>query len=320
MAGRDVVVLHGDETQGYESFIRLIGAPNGAAADPRVSMANREDSTGNGTLIRFLPGIKGMITIWDSDLQLVLYCDSATAATFHAPVLPGKADDPFREYWGIGSNTSILVGGAHLVRTATFEDGILALQGDIQGETMLQLVGVPASTRQITWNGMEFDTIASVGSSPSITTGFVPPRVEVSRIESPVLDPWKYQDSLPEIKEDFSDSHWVQANNYTTNSPYKPWFGDGPVLYACDYGFCEGAVLWRGIFNSAENGIKGVRLVINGGEGMFSGGTWPRINSVASFCRQCLDQRPLPQNNLWKVSPVVSYSRPVSPYTVQRTT
>jgi hypothetical protein len=232
-------------------------------------MVASDNAIRNGTLIMFLPDIKGLIEVWDSDEQLVLYCDSATAATFHAPVLPGKTDDPFREYWGIGSNASVLVGGPQLVRTAIFEDGTLALLGDIQGETMLRILGLPPSIRQITWNGMEVDTFIDMTSTPSIRTGFVRQRVEMSDIRTPVLDRWKYEDSLPEIKENFSADSWIQAKNRTTNSPYKPLFGDGPVLYACDYSFCEGAVLWRGTFNSSDKKIDGVRLVINGGEGVF---------------------------------------------------
>ena len=271
MGGRDVMVLYGDDTQGYEAVVRLIGIPREIATDPRISMVNSESVVGNGTLITFLPGIKGLVEVWDSDLQLVLYCDSVTATTFHAPVIPENSDNPFREYWGIGSNTSVLVGGPHLVRNATFENGQLSLQGDIQEDTILRLIGLPSSTRSITWNGMEIEAVTAVGSSPSIRTGLIRQREGVSEPKAPgILGPWKYRDSLPEITADFDDSEWIHAMNTTTNSPYVPWFGDGPVLYACDYGFCEGAVLWRGIFNSTADGIKSVRLVINGGEGILS--------------------------------------------------
>ena len=267
MGGRDVVVLHGDQDQGYEAIIPLSGTPHNIVEDPRVSLISMKHLSGNGTLVTFLPGIKGLIEIWDSDSQLVLYCDSVTAATFHAPALPGASDDPFREYWGIGTNSSVLIGGPHLVRAATFEHGQLALQGDIQGDTMLRLIGLPPSTRSITWNGMEIETIANFESMPSIVTGLIQQRPQSFDLKSPgILGPWKYQDSLPEIEADFNDDDWIQATNTSTNSPYKPLYGDGPVLYACDYGFCEGAVLWRGTFASTQD-LRGVRLAINGGEG-----------------------------------------------------
>lgn len=267
MGGRDVIILHGDQDQGYEAVVPLIGQPHATARDPRISLVDSKHLTGNGTLITFLPGIKGLIEVWDSDMQLVLYCDSDTASTFHAPPLPGPSDDPFREFWGIGTNTSVLIGGPHLVRTAIFEDGKLALQGDIQGDTMLRLIGLPPSTNRITWNGMEIEAVQDLGTGSSVRTGLIRQRVAAFEVETPtVLGPWRYHDSLPEIGGDFDDSDWVEATNSSTNSPYKPLFGDGPVLYACDYGFCEGAVLWRGTFDPTE-GLQGVRLAINGGEG-----------------------------------------------------
>ena len=52
----------------------------------------------------------------------------------------------------------------------------------------------------------------------------------------PEIGDWKFADSLPEIRPGFSDALWTIASHTTTNCPRKPYYGDGRVLYGCDYG------------------------------------------------------------------------------------
>ncbi|EEB95866.1 hypothetical protein MPER_05099, partial [Moniliophthora perniciosa FA553] len=90
------------------------------------------------------------------------------------------------------------------------------------------------------------------------------------------LGPWKYADSLPEIRDYFDDSDWVEANHTQTNIPHRMLYGDGRVLYGCDYGSCENIVLWRGHF--IGTGMeKSVNLSVNGGEA-FAASVW--LNDV----------------------------------------
>lgn len=266
LGGRDVLVLHGDTSQGFEGIIKLKGQPNDIETSPLVSLLNLHHIPGNGTLVTFLPGIQGLIEVWDSDTQLILYCDSATAATFYAPIIASDEGDPFRNFWGIGTNASVLIGGPYLVRNATIQDNVLALRGDLQGDTMLRLVGLPRDVRRITWNGQDVEGFLNMQGSKSVNSMMVRGDVSALDIRVPDLGPWKYRDGLPETHESFDDSNWTTADHLTTHCPFKPYFGDGPVLYACDYGFCEGATLWRGTFD-ASGDEEGVRLVINGGEG-----------------------------------------------------
>jgi hypothetical protein len=81
---------------------------------------------------------------------------------------------------------------------------------------------------------------------------------------------------LPEIRSGFSDANWTPANHTTTKIPFKPYYGDGRVLYGCDYEYCENIVLWRGYFNATEN-TQSVNLSINGGEA-FAATVW--VNDV----------------------------------------
>ncbi|KAG6840788.1 hypothetical protein C0991_004328 [Blastosporella zonata] len=276
--GRDVLFLHGSSSQAHEAALTLTGTPNPLApsSESVVSLTHGAPGIAPGsTIVSFLPGIEGLITVWDSDTQLVLYADSDTAAAFWAPsvALPSSTD-PLRNYWSIGTNTSILVGGPYLVRSATIDASgrALALQGDLKTDARLTVIA-PRSVRSITWNGQsvqgDFDGVAAEGGVTAIG-GFVSElraSSALNGISVPQLVGWKFMDSLPEIGRAFDDSEWVVANKTTTNAPLKPYYGDGRVLYGCDYGFCENAVLWRGHFMATGN-EKSVNLSINGGEGL----------------------------------------------------
>jgi len=120
-----------------------------------------------------------------------------------------------------------------------------------------------------------------VSASSTVTSqgGFVgslTTKVSLSEIQVPELKGWKFRDSLPEIATGFDDGDWAVANKTTTNIPFKPYYGDGRILYGCDYGFCENIVLWRGHFK-ATGAEKSVNISINGGEA-FAGSVW--VNNV----------------------------------------
>ncbi|TRM65792.1 glycoside hydrolase family 35 protein [Schizophyllum amplum] len=273
--GRDVLFLHGDPAQEHELTLQLTGTPNKMhSASAHVMMTELEDITDSNldadatdTVVTFLSGIEGLITVYDSDTQLVLFADSHSAATFWAPTLAGAPDDPFANFWGLGTNASVLVGGPYLVRDAVFDRGTLALRGDLNESAFLTVIG-PKDTVEVTWNGEPVDAFGAA-SSPSAYGGFVGQigmKVRASDVELPSLEGWKYKDSLPEVASDFDDASWVLANHTETNIPFKMRYGDGRILYGCDYGFCENIVLWRGHFTPQETQGLTMNLTINGGE------------------------------------------------------
>lgn len=258
--GRDVLFLYGDSSQGHEAAIYFTGTPNQLhLRSPLVSIESRSKGA---TIVVFLPGIQGLVTLYDSDTQLVLFGDTETAGTFWSPVIAGDEADPLRNFWGLGTNTSILIGGPYLVRSASITGTELALRGDLSEGARLTVIA-PNRIRSISWNGeLISGDLASVGGfvgQLELGTGF-------GGIKVPELKDWKYKDSLPEIGRRFDDGTWAVANHTSTNIPLKPYYGDGRVLYGCDYGFCENIVLWRGHF-VASGAEKSVNLSINGGEG-----------------------------------------------------
>ncbi|KAJ7133272.1 glycoside hydrolase family 35 protein, partial [Mycena epipterygia] len=276
--GRDVLFLHGAAFQEHEIALHLTGTPNPwlhpwlhAAASRLVKLS----SSPIGTVVSFLPGINGLVTIYDSDTQLILFADTRTAATFWAPPLASARDDPFRAFWGLGTNSSVLVGGPYLVRGAVLEGTALALTGDLREAVRLTVVA-PRGVRSITWNGMDVGGGDLVALASGVLVLNLAPRAALAGVRVPELTGWRFKDSLPEIGVGYDDATWAVADHTETNVPEKMWYGDGRVLYGCDYGFCENVVLWRGHFN-ASGAEKSVNLSINGGEA-FAASVW--LNDV----------------------------------------
>ncbi|KIJ17952.1 glycoside hydrolase family 35 protein [Paxillus involutus ATCC 200175] len=274
IGSRDVLFLYGDSSQEHEVALSLTGIPRLQAQSASISST----TTDGITTVTFLAGIKGLVTVWDSSEQLVLYSDATTAGTFWSPEIPSSQSGDFENYWQIGTNASILVGGPYLVRNATISGSTLALRGDLNKGVRL-IVIAPETVKAITWNGIPVSADVAAAATVTPQGGFsahISPSTWATGTSAPPLAGWKYADSLPEIQADFSDADWTIANHTTTNIPFKPYYGDGRVLYGCDYEYCENIVLWRGHFNATED-MKSVNLSINGGEA-FAATVW--VNNV----------------------------------------
>ncbi len=234
-----MLFLFGDSDQNHEVSLALSGGHGVRAPQPSPNL-EFSSATGGFTTVTFLPGIKGLITVWESDSQIVLFSDPVTAATFWAPTIPSSSSShSLKNFWQFGSNTTLLVGGPYLVRNATISgSGELALRGDLNTSAMLTVIA-PSQVRSVSWNGelvpVDFvkvsDDSGVAASSSAIMTGRLDMKVQASGIRIPKLTNWKFKDSLPEIQANFDDGTWIVANHTTTNLSPKPSFGDGRVLY-----------------------------------------------------------------------------------------
>ena len=226
---RDVLFLFGDADQSHEFALTL----SGAGARARSSRLQFSNSTGAAgvTTIAIAPGPAGLVTVWESPSQLVLFADPGTAATFWAPAVKSATPHTVQgleSFWQFGTNETVLVGGPYLVRNATIEGRTLALRGDLNASVPLTVVAPPA-VREVTWNGARVDVRAEGGGA--LLTGRLEESAAVREVRVPKLTGWKFADSLPEVRGGFDDEAWTVANKTTTNINLKPVFGDGRVLY-----------------------------------------------------------------------------------------
>jgi hypothetical protein len=243
IGGRDVIYFYGDMSQEHEVSIYLRGDPRRMIQSGKVSFIK---SGAYRSIISFLAGIEGFLTIWDSSQQLVLFSDTETAGTFWSPLISINSSNTFSNYWQFGSNSSILVGGPYLVRDASISGTNLALRGDLKTDVRLFVIASD-NIQSITWNNLSVALDMTASTELTSQGGFVgqlrgPERY--SGFVLPTLKNWKYADSLPEIDDKFCDEGWVIANHTHTNIPFKPHYTDGRILYGCDYGLYVHHLLW----------------------------------------------------------------------------
>ena len=226
---RDVLFLTGDIDQSHEIALVLTGRRGTRTRDAHVAFSDAGDGA---TLVTMHAGrSSGLITLWDSDEQLILFSDPTTAGTFWAP--PIRAPTPntvpgLENFWQFGTNTSVLVGGPYLVRNATIERGTLSMFGDLNASVPLTVVAATSIAR-VTWNGVH---IPVHSDGRGVLTGRLTQSPASGRVKVPKLAGWKFKDSLPEIGADFDDSNWVVADHTSTNITQGMLFGDGRVLYS----------------------------------------------------------------------------------------
>ncbi|KAJ1305575.1 hypothetical protein OPQ81_000575 [Rhizoctonia solani] len=156
---------------------------------------------------------------------------------------------------------SVLVFGPYLVRNATIKGSTLAITGDLKSGTPTELeVLAPSSVKSVTFNGKSVKvskTALGTLKGSVVTKDLTPNLPSLKSLE------WKCTDSLPEVAVGFDDSKWVVATKNSTARPpeFQP-LGGKTVLYADEYGFHAGNLLYRGRFDS---NATGVRLSVQGG-------------------------------------------------------
>ncbi|KAJ3775849.1 glycoside hydrolase family 35 protein [Lentinula raphanica] len=273
---RDVLFLYGDVSQSHEFALSISGSVS-STADFDVTSGSSIGLSSDITVFSIsAPFSPGLITVFESSTTLILFADTLTASTFFAPTIsiPNNTDS-HKNYWDIGTNESVLIGGPYLVRSASIAPGVLEIRGDFNITSSSKQLNItiiaPAHLSSATWNGRHIALRTPSSTSRANIDSIVYEGLldlseeEHMRIEVPILSGWKFHDSLPEILGTFDDSSWIVANHTSTDIPFPMYYGDGRILYGCDYGFCENIVLWRGHFN-ATGLEKSVNLSINGGE------------------------------------------------------
>ncbi|MFF3981329.1 beta-galactosidase [Streptomyces sp. NPDC001828] len=226
---RDVALLYGRHGQDGESVLRY-------AARPAVKVLGGQ-----------------VKQTWDAasgDLRLDYTHDGLaqvliTPADGSTPVLLLLADDATADtYWRLDTpGGPVLASGPELLRTASYDRGVLKLTGDTDKAAPLRVLTGTAAT-SVSWNGLPAP--GALDPAGSVLAGPKP-------VSLPALGSWRVQRETPEARAGFDDAAWRAA--------------DKPVLSADDYGFHAGSVWYRGHFSAAgtESGIQVNASTGNGG-------------------------------------------------------
>lgn len=209
--------------------------------------------------------------------------DRNSAHNYWVPELPKEGAFP-----GLPSeaNTaaSIIVKAGYLVRTAFTEGTELHITADFNATTPVEIIGAPARLDSLYINGEIVEYNVDENGIWSTLVSY-----KIPELKLPVLDDleWTYVDSLPEIQPDYDDSLWDDADHTSSNNTLRP-ITTPTSLYASDYGFHTGYLLYRGHF-TAEGNESSIFLRTQGGSAFGSSvwlgneylGSWTGIDSDA---------------------------------------
>ena len=259
IGGRDVAVLYGRRGSDGETLL-------GFASRPRVTVlsGNVEQHWGKDGLrldYRHDGLARVLVDGGKRPLLLLIGDDEATERIWRQDTAGGP----------------VLVIGSHLLRSARYGGGTLALTGDGDADAKAEVLAAPVTG--VTWNGAPIATTRTAGGTLAMTLPVPQP------IALPALDHWTRRTGAPEIARGFDDRAWRVADLMATSSVTKP--GTLPVLFADDYGFHTGNTWYRGHFtvaagHAAPAGLK-LKVMSGGNGGAFS--VWLNGHFLGSVLR-----------------------------------
>lgn len=182
-------------------------------------------------------------------------------------VLELPAEEPVLNYTS-STKSSVVIKGGYLMRSASMEDGNLYLTGDINATTPITVAGSP-SFANLYFNGK------NVGKSPA-TVEYAEPSLNLPDLSQVA---WSSLDSLPEVSPSYSDILWTNTDRTETVNQFQPTTPE--VLYASDYGYHAGSLLYRGHFTT-PTGVTSLNLSIST-QGGFAYGYSLWLNSTNIF-------------------------------------
>ncbi|KAF1837258.1 hypothetical protein BDW02DRAFT_519504, partial [Decorospora gaudefroyi] len=177
-------------------------------------------------------------------------------------------------YWSVDqapydSSNPVILKAGYLMRTAHVTGNTLALTGDVNATTPIEILGgAPLSLSELTFNGEQLDFTVSSEGTISANIGF--PQLNIALPKLSELK-WNYIDSLPEIQPGYDDSMWTVADLKQTYNSHRP-LTTPMSLYSSDYGYHTGTLLFRGTF-TATGSESSLSLQTQGGSA-FGSSAW----------------------------------------------
>ncbi|KAF2773345.1 hypothetical protein EJ03DRAFT_364528 [Teratosphaeria nubilosa] len=192
-------------------------------------------------------------------------------------VLELPAPSPIGNYSSPGKETVILRGG-YLLRTAALHGSSLELTGDLNTTTEITVQHEPTGRVQsIVFNGERLNTTWDAEGKLTATIKYHAPEFGLPDLNG---GHWKYIDSLPEISPTYNDSDWIDCDlDKTTNDQLG--LKTPTSLYASDYGYHTGSLLYRGHFLSSGDEHSLFRNISGGSAHGFS--VWLNSSFLGSW-------------------------------------
>ncbi|RAL65137.1 hypothetical protein DID88_001243 [Monilinia fructigena] len=236
--GRVLVLYGGNRENNEAAFSTSLGVP--------------KVTEGNGVVVQNLSGLWVLQWIVEPKRRIVqigklsIYLLSRNevynywSLELEAPAPIGNHTSP--------SKSSVIVNGGYLLRTARIEGKELKLTGDINATTNFEVVSTPSEVNSLFFNGKQLNTTKSKNGNIQALLSFSPPSITFPDFTN---QSWQYIDSLPEIQPYYDDSLWTSLDHTATNNTLK--LATPTSMYASDYGYHTGSLIYRGYFLSSGN-------------------------------------------------------------------
>ncbi|KAJ7162583.1 glycoside hydrolase family 35 protein [Mycena crocata] len=271
---RDVILVYGNTGELHETAFKFASSVPAATVISGPGIIKTKVLAGNSLIIQYTTTGQTVVQVGTT---LFYILDRANAYQFW--VLHPPSTGAFAQF---STKNPIIVKGGYLVRSVSTSAGTLSLTGDLNSTTPVSFeIIAPAAFQSATFNGAKLVltktrygtlTAQKTATLPAVKLPNLAALTWVSlRDRIPILPfsrfalnmgTQKTADSLPEIQPQYSDALWTVANHTTTVNPTQP--NTSVVLFAGDYGYHTGNILWRGHF-SATGAEKGFEVGVQGG-------------------------------------------------------
>ncbi|KAF9237579.1 glycoside hydrolase family 35 protein [Melanogaster broomeanus] len=241
---RDIIIVYGNDGELHETAFKF-------SATSKVPSA--KVVSGTGTIKTGMIDSTNLVVQYTTAGQTVVETGQ-NAYEFWVMYPPSTGS--FANYSTVNP---ILIKGGYLIRSVELSGSTLEIIGDLNDTASFEIIAPAASSKGVTFNGeplkLETTSYGTLTSSKSASL----PSVQLPHIESLT---WKTANSLPEITSTYNDTLWTTADHATTVNPTQP--NTSVVLYAGDYGYHTGNILWRAHFTSTGS-ETGFVLNVQGG-------------------------------------------------------
>ncbi|OHW89603.1 glycosyl hydrolase family 35 protein [Colletotrichum incanum] len=176
------------------------------------------------------------------------------------------------------ATSDVIVKAGYLIRNVAVDGDSLSFSGDVNSTTTIEVVGgAPASLKSLNFNGKSLEFKQNEYGVVTATVNFATPEIKLPCLSQVS---WKYVDSLPEIKPDYSDELWTDADlkeTYNTANPLKT----PTSLYGGDYGYHTSSLLYRGHFKA--NGEESTFNITTQGGNAYGASIWLNDEFIGSW-------------------------------------
>ena len=184
------------------------------------------------------------------------------------------------------SKSSVIIKAGYLLRTASITGSTLYLTGDINATTTLEVIGTGSSSNvtSIYFNNSPLTNLNTTNGRLTATLSYSPPTITPPSLSTLT---WKYLNTLPEIYSNYSDALWTACDFNYTNNTVRP-LTTPTSLYADDYGYHTGSLIYRGHFTSTGN-ESSFYLYTQGGYA-YAHSIWLNSTFIGSFTGTSVDE------------------------------